>query len=236
MLQLSCMVHKCTGDETGQLCFSGMLHRAFSVFLFNSDGQLLLQQRADAKITFPGRCASCSWPKWSISRILCSNNRYLHVWNQNPFSTLDKHMLQPPTECWCRTGRLWGSWSEASSSAQATAWTGHCSRAGGMPFRQYCTIDRVTSQMYLTLCMLYMFLTLRGWWAFCCFDTGSDRRFQLLNSRSLQISQYSCWWKVGRTWDWLHPHNSEGCDDKCQQQWSEKLQICWQGRAERNNR
>lgn len=34
--------------------FSGMLHRAFSVFLFNTQGQLLIQQRSDAKITFPG--------------------------------------------------------------------------------------------------------------------------------------------------------------------------------------
>jgi len=32
----------------------GMLHRAFSVFLFNTDGKLLLQQRSDAKITYPG--------------------------------------------------------------------------------------------------------------------------------------------------------------------------------------
>eukprot|EP00456_Euglypha_rotunda_P034128 TRINITY_DN2632_c0_g1_i6.p1 TRINITY_DN2632_c0_g1~~TRINITY_DN2632_c0_g1_i6.p1 ORF type:complete len:136 (+),score=27.41 TRINITY_DN2632_c0_g1_i6:308-715(+) len=32
---------------------TGMLHRAFSVFLFNSKGQLLLQQRAKTKITFP---------------------------------------------------------------------------------------------------------------------------------------------------------------------------------------
>ena len=36
------------------LLFTGMLHRAFSVFLFNSAGKLLLQQRSDAKITFPG--------------------------------------------------------------------------------------------------------------------------------------------------------------------------------------
>lgn len=32
----------------------GLLHRAFSVFLFNSEEKLLLQQRSDAKITFPG--------------------------------------------------------------------------------------------------------------------------------------------------------------------------------------
>merc|ERR1712093_438442 len=32
---------------------NGMLHRAFSVFLFNNEGKLLLQQRSDKKITFP---------------------------------------------------------------------------------------------------------------------------------------------------------------------------------------
>ncbi|KAJ2696581.1 isopentenyl-diphosphate delta-isomerase idi1, partial [Coemansia spiralis] len=31
----------------------GTLHRAFSVFLFNSKNELLLQQRATEKITFP---------------------------------------------------------------------------------------------------------------------------------------------------------------------------------------
>lgn len=33
----------------------GLLHRAFSVFLFNEENKLLLQQRADEKITFPGK-------------------------------------------------------------------------------------------------------------------------------------------------------------------------------------
>ena len=32
---------------------AGLLHRAFSVFLFNSENKLLLQQRAACKITFP---------------------------------------------------------------------------------------------------------------------------------------------------------------------------------------
>jgi len=42
----------------------GLLHRAFSVFLFDSDGRLLLQQRADEKITFPGMWTNtcCSHP------------------------------------------------------------------------------------------------------------------------------------------------------------------------------
>jgi isopentenyl-diphosphate delta-isomerase len=40
------------------------LHRAFSVFLFNPEGKLLLQQRADAKITFPAYWTNtcCSHP------------------------------------------------------------------------------------------------------------------------------------------------------------------------------
>jgi isopentenyl-diphosphate Delta-isomerase len=33
---------------------TGLLHRAFSVFLFDSQKRLLLQRRADSKITFPG--------------------------------------------------------------------------------------------------------------------------------------------------------------------------------------
>merc|ERR1719498_11400 len=31
-----------------------LLHRAFSVFLFNDDGELLLQKRSSSKVTFPG--------------------------------------------------------------------------------------------------------------------------------------------------------------------------------------
>ena len=42
----------------------GLLHRAFSVFLFSPDGRLLLQQRARDKITFPGVWTNtcCSHP------------------------------------------------------------------------------------------------------------------------------------------------------------------------------
>lgn len=32
------------------------LHRAFSVFLFNTKNELLMQQRSNHKITFPGNC------------------------------------------------------------------------------------------------------------------------------------------------------------------------------------
>ncbi|KAJ3333924.1 isopentenyl-diphosphate delta-isomerase idi1 [Blyttiomyces sp. JEL0837] len=58
------------GAETKKNCHlmtkinEGLLHRAFSVFLFNSEGKLLLQQRADEKITFPGYFTNtcCSHP------------------------------------------------------------------------------------------------------------------------------------------------------------------------------
>lgn len=42
----------------------GLLHRAFSLFVFNSEGKLLLQQRASEKITFPDMWTNtcCSHP------------------------------------------------------------------------------------------------------------------------------------------------------------------------------
>jgi len=48
---------------------AGMLHRAFSVFLFNQEGRLLLQQRAATKITFPGdslQNSSSSFPVFNL--------------------------------------------------------------------------------------------------------------------------------------------------------------------------
>ena len=43
---------------------TGLLHRAFSLFLFDKDNRLLLQQRAAAKITFPSHWTNtvCSHP------------------------------------------------------------------------------------------------------------------------------------------------------------------------------
>jgi len=47
----------------------GILHRAFSVFLFNSEGKLLLQQRAASKITFPNVWTNtcCSHPLMGLA-------------------------------------------------------------------------------------------------------------------------------------------------------------------------
>ena len=54
------------GSASKRACHAGdgLLHRAFSVFLFNPAGELLLQRRADEKITFPGFWANtcCSHP------------------------------------------------------------------------------------------------------------------------------------------------------------------------------
>jgi len=46
----------------------GILHRAFSVMLFDSNNRLLLQQRADSKITFPGVWTNtcCSHPLYGM--------------------------------------------------------------------------------------------------------------------------------------------------------------------------
>lgn len=44
----------------------GLLHRAFSIFIFNSRGEMLLQQRADSKYHSAGLWtnACCSHPRW----------------------------------------------------------------------------------------------------------------------------------------------------------------------------
>lgn len=60
------------GAGTKKLCHimdninQGLLHRAFSVFLFNEKNELLLQQRADEKITFPAM-----WTNTCCSHPLC---------------------------------------------------------------------------------------------------------------------------------------------------------------------
>jgi isopentenyl-diphosphate delta-isomerase len=59
-----------TGAESKKTCHlmeninKGLLHRAFSVFLFDSEKRLLLQQRASEKITFPNLWTNtcCSHP------------------------------------------------------------------------------------------------------------------------------------------------------------------------------
>ncbi len=69
--------------ETGYLskadCHDGdgRLHRAFSVFLFNAAGELLLQQRADGKRLWPGFWSNtcCSHPRRGETIELASERR-----------------------------------------------------------------------------------------------------------------------------------------------------------------
>lgn len=51
--------------EKQQAHINGLLHRAFSVFLFNSKGEMLLQKRAGSKYHSPGQWtnAVCSHPR-----------------------------------------------------------------------------------------------------------------------------------------------------------------------------
>ncbi len=55
----------------------GALHRAVSVFIFNSDNQLLIQRRSFAKYHTPGIWSNtaCSHPRNNESTILCANRR-----------------------------------------------------------------------------------------------------------------------------------------------------------------
>jgi len=59
---------KAISKRSGHLNQKGPpLHRAFSVFLFDTQGRLLLQKRAAAKITFPSTWTNtcCSHPLWN---------------------------------------------------------------------------------------------------------------------------------------------------------------------------
>jgi len=56
---------------------AGLLHRAFSVFLFNADGELLLQQRSVSKRLWPGFWSNscCSHPRRGESMQLATSRR-----------------------------------------------------------------------------------------------------------------------------------------------------------------
>jgi len=57
----------------------GTLHRAVSVFIFNSDNQLLIQRRSLGKYHTPGIWSNtaCSHPRNNESTISCANRRLL---------------------------------------------------------------------------------------------------------------------------------------------------------------
>lgn len=76
-------------NETGFLskgdCHDGdgVLHRAFSLFLFNDSGELLLQKRSDAKRLWPGYWSNtiCSHPRRGESMEVATRRRLLDELN-----------------------------------------------------------------------------------------------------------------------------------------------------------
>ncbi|XP_053429040.1 isopentenyl-diphosphate delta-isomerase 2-like [Nycticebus coucang] len=68
---------KVIGSDTKRNCHlnenieKGLLHRAFSVVLFNTENKVLIQQRADTKVTFPGYFTDscCSHPLYEPAEL-----------------------------------------------------------------------------------------------------------------------------------------------------------------------
>ncbi|XP_073117968.1 isopentenyl-diphosphate Delta-isomerase I [Elaeis guineensis] len=98
-----------------------LLHRAFSVFLFNSKFELLLQQRSATKVTFPlvwtNTC--CSHPLYRESELIEEN--YLGVRNAAQRKLLDELGIPPedlPVDQFIPLGRILykapsdGKWGE----------------------------------------------------------------------------------------------------------------------------
>ena len=65
--KIDCHLAKNKSHEVGHDSPGGLLHRAFSVFLFNSKNELLLQQRSKFKISYPEYYTNtcCSHPRAS---------------------------------------------------------------------------------------------------------------------------------------------------------------------------
>jgi isopentenyl-diphosphate Delta-isomerase len=76
-----------TGSLSKALCHDGdgVLHRAFSVFLFNDAGELLLQQRADGKRLWPRYWSNtcCSHPRKGESMQFATERRLEQELNIN---------------------------------------------------------------------------------------------------------------------------------------------------------
>lgn len=90
-------------NETGYLskakCHDGdgVLHRAFSVFLFNDAGELLLQQRAGSKRLWPGYWSNsiCSHPRRGESMSVATRRRLLDELNfETPLEFVYKFAYQ----------------------------------------------------------------------------------------------------------------------------------------------
>ncbi|GBG88913.1 hypothetical protein CBR_g48525 [Chara braunii] len=98
-----------------------LLHRAFSIFLFNSQNELLLQKRAGTKVTFPLAWTNtcCSHPLYRESELITEN--HLGVRNAAQRKLLDELGIKPeqiPVDTFTVLGRIQykapshGKWGE----------------------------------------------------------------------------------------------------------------------------
>jgi len=73
----------------------GLLHRAFSVLIFNSNGEMLLQQRALSKYHSPGLWtnACCSHPRNGETILEASNRRLLEEMGMQAELTVLTHFI-----------------------------------------------------------------------------------------------------------------------------------------------
>ncbi|KAH0450772.1 hypothetical protein IEQ34_021464 [Dendrobium chrysotoxum] len=113
--------HPEAANVRGRIEKENLLHRAFSVFLFNSKYELLLQQRSATKVTFPlvwtNTC--CSHPLYRESELIQEN--FLGVRNASQRKLLDELGIPPedlPVDEFIPLGRMLykapsdGKWGE----------------------------------------------------------------------------------------------------------------------------
>ena len=109
------------GSESKSVCHQGqgILHRAFSIFVFNGADELLLQQRSDSKPLWPLYWSNtcCSHPRRGESMEVAVSRRLLQELGFDcPLSYLYKFRYQAPfgdlgaehEYCWVYAGRYDG--------------------------------------------------------------------------------------------------------------------------------
>jgi isopentenyl-diphosphate delta-isomerase len=86
--------NRVTGAMSKQAChvYPGVLHRAFSVFLFNEKGEVLLQKRSAHKKLWPGYWANscCSHPREGEDMLEAAHRR---TWEELGVRSTLKHLF-----------------------------------------------------------------------------------------------------------------------------------------------